>query len=251
MKKTGKIAALAEFDAGFLLGRDWLVGIDEAGRGALAGPVCAAAAAVSESFYRNPKALFLLGDLDDSKRLSAPVRERLFSDLQALKKAGYVDFEAAFASVEEIERENILAATQIAMGRACAALDGRMGLNLRPAGAAATLFGESGVDAARAEVLVDGVPAKKFPYFHRAVVKGDANSLAVAAASIVAKVSRDAAMSELSEKYPRYGFDAHKGYGTAAHLQALMLFGPSPIHRRSFLKMLRPDSPRAAQTELF
>ena len=141
----------------------------------------------------------------------------------------------------------------MAMARAARALNERLVLNLRAAGAAATLFGESGLDASKAQVLIDGREMKKFPYSHMAVVKGDAQSLAIAAASIVAKVTRDRLMEELSEKYPRFGFEKHKGYGTAAHLQSLMLFGPTKEHRKSFLKKLRPESgeSEARQGNLF
>lgn len=249
---TGKIDDLAAFDAEYIAGRSWLVGIDEAGRGALAGPVCAGAAAVSARLYASRKHVEFLAGLDDSKKLSEAAREDVYRRLEELKNAGFIDFEAAFASVGEIERVNILAATQLAMSRACAALNERLGLGLRRAGAVATLFGESSVDSSLAEVLIDGKPMKKFAYMHRAIVKGDAASLAVAAASIVAKVSRDRLMRGLAAKYPRFGFDLHKGYGTAAHLQALMLFGAQPVHRPSFLKKLRGESMRGdSQRELW
>lgn len=233
------VRRLAEFDSEYMLGRSWLVGIDEAGRGALAGPVVAGAVAVSDAFYKNAKFLEHLATLDDSKKLTEHMREDLYKHLEELKAAGALDFEAGFASVEEIERDNILVATQTAMARACAALNERLSLNLKPAGATATLFGESALDLSLANVLIDGKPMKKFPFAHRAVVKGDGSSLAVAAASIVAKVTRDRFMENLAAKYPRYGFEVHKGYGTAAHSQALLLFGASDAHRPSFLKKLR------------
>ena len=221
-KKHSAIESLAAFDAEYAAGRSWLVGIDEAGRGCLAGPVCAAAAAVKARSYAVPAFLETLAGLDDSKKLSEHQRAELYAKLVELKKNGWLDFEAAFASVDEIEKLNILGATQLAMARAARKLDERLKLYLRAASAPATLFGEQSVDTSNACILIDGKPMKKFPYAHTAVVKGDASSLAVAAASIVAKVSRDALMDELARKYPRYGFEAHKGYGTAAHLQNLM-----------------------------
>lgn len=242
MPPSSKISRLAEFDKEYTGGRSYVLGIDEAGRGALAGPVCAGAVAVRTDAYLSGVLVSPLSALNDSKQLTREVREELYEELKKLKLAGYVDFEAGFASVEEIESQNILVATQMAMARAARALNERLVLNLRAAGAAATLFGESGLDASKAQVLIDGREMKKFPYSHMAVVKGDAQSLAIAAASIVAKVTRDRFMEELSEKYPRFGFEKHKGYGTAVHLQSLMLFGPTKEHRKSFLKKLRPES---------
>lgn len=245
------IRSLAEFDSDYMLGRLWLVGIDEAGRGALAGPVCAGAVAVSAKLYKSQKHLDFLSELNDSKKLTESTRENLYKKLEELKALGFIDFEAGFASVEEIEKENILVATQIAMARACEAVNLRQNLKLRPTGAVATLFGESPIDLSLSDVLIDGKPMKKFPYVHHAIVKGDATSLAIAAASIVAKVSRDRFMANLSLKYPRFNFDVHKGYGTAAHLQALMLYGASEVHRPSFLKKLRAEPIEDNQGELF
>ncbi len=250
MVKSGA-NSLADFDADYMLGRSWLVGIDEAGRGALAGPVCAGAVAVSAKFYKNEKCIDFLSGLNDSKKLSESARESLYKRLEELKAQGYIDFEAGYASVEEIERENILVATQMAMARACQAINERQNLKLRAAGTTATLFGESSLDLSLAEVLIDGKPMKKFPYIHHAIVKGDASSLAIAAASIIAKVSRDRLMTNLSLKYPRFGFDIHKGYGTAAHSQALILYGACEAHRPSFLKKLRAAPIENTQGELF
>lgn len=252
MTANKKIFSLAEFDAEYAGGRSYVLGIDEAGRGALAGPVCAAAALVGVPLYKNRKFLELLAELNDSKQISEHMRESIFSRLEDLKAAGAIDFEAAFASEGEIERLNILGATQLAMSRAASSLNQRHSLGLRPAGGVAPLFGEPSADSSKAVVLIDGKPMKKFPYAHLAVVKGDASSFAVAAASVVAKVSRDRLMSKLAADYPRYGFEIHKGYGTPAHLQALMLYGASKIHRAGFLKKIRAK-PLASpeQTELW
>jgi len=249
--KKSAIAALAEFDADYVSGRSFVLGIDEAGRGSLAGPVSAGAVLIRQNLYVNPDFLAALADLNDSKQLNESSREDIFKKLEAFKLAGAIDFEAGFASVDEIEKHNILGATQIAMTRAAEALNTRNTLLLRRAGAASTLFGEGAADLSKAVVLIDGRTMKKFPYAHQAIVKGDASSLAVAAASIVAKVSRDRLMGQLALNYPRYGFETHKGYGTPAHLQALLLYGACRIHRPSFLKKLRAGAVEEKQGELF
>ena len=176
-----------------------VAGVDEAGRGPLAGPVVAAAVILDE---RQPNA-----GLADSKKLTALRRERLFDEIRAKALCCSV----AEASVEEIDRLNILQATLLAMRRAV------QGLRLKP--------GLVLVDGNRLPVL--DIPAE-------AIVKGDALVPAISAASILAKVHRDRWCAEVHAQYPQYGFDAHKGYGTAAHLQALRAHGASPLHRRSF-----------------
>ncbi len=176
-----------------------VAGVDEAGRGPLAGPVVAAAVILDE---RQP-----IAGLADSKKLTALRRERLFDEIRAKALCCSI----AQASVEEIDRLNILQATLLAMRRAV------QGLRLKPALVQ--------VDGNRLPVL--DIPAE-------AIVKGDALVPAISAASILAKVHRDRWCAEVHAQYPQYGFDAHKGYGTAAHLQALRAHGASPLHRRSF-----------------
>lgn len=179
-------------------------GVDEAGRGPLAGPVYAAAVILSPE---HP----IIG-LNDSKKLSEKKREALYDVI--LEEA--VDYCIASASVEEIETYNILGATYLAMSRAVA------GLTHTPALA-----------------LIDGnriPPNLSAPA--QTVVKGDALSESIAAASILAKVSRDRVLKELDAQYPQYGFAVHKGYGTAAHTAALREFGPCPEHRPSFLRKI-------------
>lgn len=189
----------AIYDEGYTL----LCGVDEAGRGPLAGPVYAAAVIL-------PRGLVIPG-LDDSKKLTEKKREALFDSIrEAALSCG-----VARAEVEEIEALNILNATYLAMNRAIAQL------SLTPALA-----------------LIDGNRDKGIEFPSRPVVKGDAKCADIAAASVLAKVSRDRYMLEMAERYPQYGFDAHKGYGTAAHYAALREFGPSPIHRLSFLKKM-------------
>ncbi len=192
-----------EFDEQFRRrGAVLLGGIDEAGRGPLAGPVFAAAVILDPA---RP-----VEGLNDSKKLSEAKREALFDPIREQAVAWAV----ASASVEEIEKYNILGATFLAMRRAAE--------QLQPA---AQLL------------LVDGnrMPPD-LPVPARTIVKGDALSETIAAASILAKVSRDRLMMELARQYPQYAFDRHKGYGTALHYQCLDQYGPSPVHRRSFLK---------------
>ena len=187
------------YDSGVAL----LCGVDEAGRGPLAGPVCAAA-------VRLPRGLVIEG-LNDSKKLTEKKREALYNVI--CEKAE--SFGIAFASVEEIEELNILGATMLAMNRAIA--------QIAPAPEMALIDGNRSIGIE--------VPA-------RCVVKGDATCADIAAASILAKVTRDRLMLKLAEEYPHYGFEQHKGYGTAAHYAALREFGPSPVHRPSFLRKM-------------
>lgn len=176
-----------------------IAGVDEAGRGPLAGPVAAAAVILDAAQPIN--------GLADSKQLSAATREKLAAEIRKRACAWSV----AFASVEEIDRLNILQASLLAMQRAVA------GLALAP-----TL------------VLVDGNRAPILPCTTRAIVRGDATEAAISAASILAKVARDALLDELDGVYPAYGFARHKGYPTPAHLAALAAHGPCSVHRMSF-----------------
>ena len=180
-----------------------ICGVDEAGRGPLAGPVCAAAVIL-------PKGLVIPG-LNDSKKLSDKRRRELFPIIQ--QEA--VSFGIAFASQEEIDEINILQATFLAMRRAMEQL------NPQPEFA-----------------LIDGNRETDFGVPCKTVIKGDSLSANIAAASILAKVTRDRFMEEQDALYPQYGFALHKGYGTQAHYAALREYGPCPIHRRTFLKKL-------------
>lgn len=180
-----------------------ICGVDEAGRGPLAGPVCAAAVIL-------PKGLVIPG-LNDSKKLSDKRRRELFPIIQ--QEA--VSFGIAFASQEEIDEINILQATFLAMRRAMEQL------NPQPEFA-----------------LIDGNRETDFGVPCKTVIKGDSLSANIAAASVLAKVTRDNWMMEAAEKYPGYAFEIHKGYGTKAHYAALEKLGPCPIHRRTFLKKL-------------
>ena len=182
-------------------GFEILCGVDEAGRGPLAGPVCASAVIL-------PQGLEIPG-LNDSKKLSDKKRRELMPVIKEQALAWGI----AFASEEEIDDINILQATFLAMRRAMDQLSVRPDL-----------------------ALIDGNRETDFGLPVKTVVHGDSLSANIAAASVLAKVTRDDLMIELAEKYPEYGFEIHKGYGTKAHYAALEKYGPSPIHRRSFLK---------------
>jgi ribonuclease HII len=184
-----------------------VAGIDEAGRGPLAGPVVAAAVVLPADFKHRR--------LNDSKALPADVRAEIYEELTAHPGVVW-----AFAEVDagEIDRINILRATHEAMRRALGGLACQ-------------------VDHA----LIDGLPVHPFPVRHTALVSGDAISLSIAAASVIAKVTRDRIMEELHALYPQYGFAQHKGYATRQHLAKLLSDGPCPIHRFSFSPVSQPD----------
>lgn len=184
-------------------GVELICGVDEAGRGPLAGPVCAAAVIL-------PRGLEIEG-LNDSKKLSEKKRDKLFDAICAEA----VSYGIAFASVEEIEEINILNAAMLAMNRAIERL------SVKPVLA-----------------LVDGNRNSAIEMPSRYVVKGDAKCADIAAASILAKVTRDRYMLEMAEKYPEYHFEKHKGYGTKLHYEALREYGPCEIHRPSFLRKM-------------
>lgn len=185
------------FDAGIKL----VCGVDEAGRGPLAGPVCAAAVIL-------PPGLEIPG-LNDSKKLTDKKRRELYDIM--IEQA--VSYGIAFASEQEIDEINILQATFLAMERAMQKLSPQPEL-----------------------ALIDGNRTKDFGLPVRTIVKGDSLSASIAAASILAKVTRDRLMEEYDAQYPQYGFAVHKGYGTKRHYETLREFGPSPIHRKTFLK---------------
>ena len=177
-----------------------VAGVDEAGRGPLAGPVAAAAVILPAGFI-DP-------GLNDSKKLSAKKRELLY---QILTGDPTLRWAVALASAEEIDALNILRATHLAMRRAVAAL---------------------GVTPDHC--LIDGLPLRDFPWPHDGIVKGDSLSCSIAAASILAKVTRDRLLAEIDAEFPQYGFAKHQGYGTKHHLETLRLHGPCRHHRRSF-----------------
>ena len=178
-------------------------GVDEAGRGPLAGPICAAAVILPEGV--------IIDGVNDSKKLSEKKRESLFDVIreQALS------YSIAYATVDEIEEINILNATMLAMRRAI-----------------------DGLDIKADYAMIDGNKIPPIDIDAECIVKGDAKSMSIACASILAKVSRDRLLYKYAEEYPMYGFDKHKGYGTKVHREAILKYGPCPYHRKSFLKKL-------------
>jgi len=188
-------------------GFTWIAGIDEAGRGPLAGPVVAAAVVLPEKFRHRV--------LTDSKQLSPRQRELLYSEITL--HTGTVWGVAAVEPVE-IDRVNILRATHLAMQLAVAQLT-----------------------PAPDHVLIDGLPVRGFPIAQTALVQGDTLSFSIAAASVIAKVTRDRMMLDFDTQFPHYGFAQHKGYGTELHLERLRQHGPCPIHRRSFLPVRQAE----------
>ncbi len=194
---------LFEYDSAVRTEYPVICGVDEAGRGPLAGDVYAAAVVLDDET--------LIDYLNDSKKISESRREKLYDEIIDRAKAYCI----ATATVEEIDRLNILEATMLAMKRAVE------GLGIKPDMAM--------VDGNRLPVL--DCPAQ-------CVIKGDATSASIAAASVLAKVSRDRYMRDIAEKYPQYGFEQHKGYGTALHCEMLRKYGPSEVHRRTFLKKI-------------
>lgn len=191
-------------------GREIVAGVDEAGRGPLAGPVSVAAVILPHDLC--------IPKLNDSKKLSAKVREELFDEIQA--KA--IAVSSTLVDAATIDRVNIYQATINGMYEAIFALKPQP-----------------------QEVLIDAVPLENLPMPSSSIIKGDAKSASIAAASIIAKVTRDRLMDEYDKLYPEYGFAQHKGYGTAQHIEALRKYGPCPIHRvsfepvRSFVQQLR------------
>ncbi len=180
-------------------GLSLVAGVDEAGRGPLAGPVSVAAVILPHEL--------VLPKLDDSKKLSESVREELYEEIE--EKA--VTVSSVLVDAKTIDRVNIYQATMNGMYDA--------------------IFG---LEPAPEKVLVDAMPLSSLPMAHESLIKGDARSASIAAASIIAKVTRDRLMKEYDALYPEYGFGHHKGYGTAEHIEALKKYGPSPIHRLTF-----------------
>lgn len=195
--------ALWEYDEAVRNSVGIFCGVDEAGRGPLAGDVYAAAVILNPDNY--------IEGLNDSKKLSEKKREKLYDEI--IEKAE--DYCIARATIAEIEEINILNAAMLAMKRAV------LGLETKPV-----------------LVLADGNKTPDVPCEVRAVVKGDGNSASIAAASILAKVTRDRYMLEMAKKYPEYGFEKHKGYGTKLHREKILELGPCPIHRPSFLNKI-------------
>lgn len=187
-----------------LKGYKAICGVDEAGRGPLAGPVCAAAVILPPNT--------IIDGVNDSKKLTEKKRETLFDVI----KETAVSYCIAYASVEEIESINILNATMLAMKRAV-----------------------EGLEVKADYAMIDGNKMPPIDIDGETIVKGDAKSMSIACASILAKVSRDRLLYEYAKEYPQYQFYKHKGYGTVAHREAILEYGPCPYHRMSFLKKIK------------
>jgi len=249
--KSCQINKLVQLDKEYLRGRSFILGADEAGRGAVAGPVVAGAVLIKDKFYASEENIESLSKLNDSKMLSDETRKELFNILLSYKEKNLLDFECAFASEEEVELLNILGATKLAFKRAIDILNERNNLNLRNT-FANPLFEKSTIDSSLSELLIDGKPLKNFYYRHHSIVKGDSNSFAIAAASIIAKVSRDNFMENIAKQYPHYAFEQHKGYGTQLHVQRLKVLGMCKIHRKSFVDtLLGNEIPQTQQDSFF
>lgn len=186
-----------------LKGYTAICGVDEAGRGPLAGSVCAAAVILPDNT--------IIEGVNDSKKLSEKKREALFDVI----KSTALSYCIAYATVEEIEEINILNATMLAMKRAV-----------------------EGLEIKADFAMIDGNRLPDLSIACDYIIKGDAKSMSIAAASILAKVSRDRLLYEYAKEYPQYQFDKHKGYGTKAHIEAIREYGPCPYHRLSFLRKI-------------
>ncbi len=194
-------------------GFQYICGVDEAGRGPLCGSVVAAACILPAGLD--------IPELNDSKKLTPKKREKLY---EVICHAA-IAFGIAEATVEEIDALNILEADLLAMRRAIA-----------------SLHTPDGISVVADYALIDGNIARDFPMPARAVIKGDALSMSIAAASVLAKVTRDRMCEDMDRAYPQYGIAKHKGYGTKAHMEALRTYGPSPIHRQKFIRFLDEDA---------
>ena len=184
-------------------GYSYIAGVDEAGRGPLAGPVYAAAVILPPEVR--------LDGINDSKKLSPKKREALFDEIIE-KAVGYSIFSVDEKTIDEI---NILRATYMAMN-----------------GAVGALFPKPNY------VIIDGNGIRDMDFPHETIVKGDSKSISIAAASVLSKVARDRYITEMAKEYPQYGFEKHKGYGTREHIDAILKYGASPIHRKTFLKKI-------------
>jgi ribonuclease HII len=242
---------LRGFDLRQLEGVTALIGVDEAGRGALAGPVVAGAVLITREFLDGRWALTKASRVNDSKLLSAEERNDLWNEFEMLAAKGQIHAHFGVADVAEIEQFNILGATKLAMRRAIAgiyppeAFERKVEPDLFSSLEEVTSFRPT----VSARVLVDGLALRNFPYPHHAVIDGDARSLGIAMASIVAKVMRDRLMEALDAQYPGYGFAQHKGYGTEEHRDAVLRLGRCVQHRDLFLRRLFAEHTDPAQME--
>lgn len=220
-----------------------IVGVDEAGRGCLAGPVVAGAALLTVGFFAKAANRRRCAEVNDSKQLDQAKREKLLAKMETMRDAGELWFATGEASIDEIESENIVGATCLAMLRAMDSLTDQCDGIWKPhkKEESGTLFSPSSSTSDRWLILVDGRPMKRLPYDHQGLIKGDTLSLAVAMGSIAAKVTRDRLMIELDARYPGFDFASNKGYGSPNHLKGLAKDGPTEVHRPRFLKKILPE----------
>ena len=222
-------------------GKEGVIGVDEAGRGCLAGPVVGGAILLPTCFFSRGKNRNVTAEMNDSKQFKEEKRENLYQCIMQLADAEELFWGMGLATVEEIESENIVGATCLAMKRAmemvCVQSEGRWKPEKNNP-ESLLLENESNETFSRWIVRVDGRPMKKLPYLHQGLVKGDTLSIAVAMASIVAKVTRDRIMRTLSEDFPEYDFGSNKGYGAPLHLDALKMYGSTIHHRPRFLRKI-------------
>lgn len=237
---------LRGFDLKQIVGFETLIGVDEAGRGALAGPVVAGAVRVSREFLEGRWVQARASKVNDSKQLAPEMRDEVFAELQQLAASGEIALGVGRAEVGEIETLNILGATKLAMRRALETIYPPEVFRQREE---PDLFSSPEMLATfqptvNCRVLIDGVKLRGFPYPHEGVVHGDARSLCIAMASIAAKVTRDRVMVGLCGEYPGYGFATHKGYGTEEHRAALLRLGRCFHHRDKFVRSFLEDKRR-------
>jgi ribonuclease HII len=228
-----------------------LIGVDEAGRGALAGPVVAAAVLVTRDFLNGRWSEANARRINDSKQLTAEERDALWVDFEDLVAQGKIHVNYGSADVAEIDQFNILGATKLAMRRA---IEGIYPPAAFQRSTEPDLFSTPEEVAGyqpqvSARILIDGLALRHFPYPHTAIVNGDARSLCIAMASIVAKVVRDRLMIDLEAAYPGYGFAQHKGYGTDLHREAVLQLGRCVQHREMFLRKLLAKKTDPSQTD--
>ena len=218
-----------------------LIGVDEVGRGAFAGPVVAAAVVVTREFLESRWAVAKSGRVNDSKQLSAQQREELWGEFEQLVAEGKIHAHHGSASVDEIGQFNILGATKLAMRRALGGIYPPEAFERRrdePDLFSSLEERTTFTPTVSARILIDGLALRGFPYPHTAFVNGDARSLCIAMASIIAKVTRDRLMVTMDARFPGYGFAQNKGYGTEEHRDAVLRIGRCAEHREIFLRKL-------------
>jgi len=228
-----KKSKLLSFDLEQIQESNGIIGVDEAGRGALAGPVMVGAVWIRKDFYASKELKEVAEKVNDSKQLTEKQRESIYKVLLTWKEEGLIQMMTQEGSVTEIERRNILGATQLAVGLILESWLKPIQIEERPL------------------VLIDGKPMRNIDWDHRAVVRGDGRSLAIAMASIAAKVSRDQLMNKLALDYPYYDFPKHKGYATERHRREILENGVSDIHRRLFVRSILDKVAEKHQQESF